>query len=63
MRGMDTIEAAVIDAQENARRHDIENATYVTGTAEHWLPKWVEEGWRPDVVVVDPHVRAVIGSY
>jgi 23S rRNA (uracil1939-C5)-methyltransferase len=54
VRGMDTIEAAIIDAQENARRHEIDNATYVTGTAEHWLPKWVEEGWRPDVVVVDP---------
>ena len=54
VRGMDTIEAAILDAQKNADRHGINNATYVTGTAEHWLPKWVEEGWRPDVVVVDP---------
>ncbi|TRZ36024.1 23S rRNA (uracil(1939)-C(5))-methyltransferase RlmD [Niallia circulans] len=54
VRGMDTIDAAIIDAQKNADRHGIKNATYVTGTAEHWLPKWVEEGWRPDVVVVDP---------
>ncbi|NRK74362.1 23S rRNA (uracil(1939)-C(5))-methyltransferase RlmD, partial [Salmonella enterica subsp. enterica serovar Typhi] len=54
VRGMDTIEAAITDAQKNADKHGIENATYVTGTAEHWLPKWVEEGWRPDVVVVDP---------
>ncbi len=54
VRGMDTIEAAITDAQKNADRHCIENATYVTGTAEHWLPQWVEEGWRPDVVVVDP---------
>ncbi|MGG0736820.1 23S rRNA (uracil(1939)-C(5))-methyltransferase RlmD [Niallia taxi] len=54
VRGMDTIDAAIIDAQKNAEKHGIKNATYVTGTAEHWLPKWVEEGWRPDVVVVDP---------
>ncbi len=54
VRGMDTIEAAILDAKKNADRHGINNATYVTGTAEHWLPKWVEEGWRPDVVVVDP---------
>ncbi|GKU84394.1 23S rRNA (uracil(1939)-C(5))-methyltransferase RlmD [Niallia sp. NCCP-28] len=54
VRGMDTIEAAIIDAKQNAARHNIKNATYVTGTAEHWLPKWVEEGFRPDVVVVDP---------
>lgn len=54
VRGMDTIEAAITDAQKNADRHGFKNATYVAGTAEHWLPKWVEEGWRPDVVVVDP---------
>jgi len=54
VRGMDTIEAAIIDAQENAHKHGFTNTTYVAGTAEHWLPKWVEEGWRPDVVVVDP---------
>ncbi|MFT8319883.1 MAG: 23S rRNA (uracil(1939)-C(5))-methyltransferase RlmD [Bacillus sp. (in: firmicutes)] len=54
VRGMDTIDAAIQDAQKNATRHGIKNATYVTGTAEHWLPKWVEEGWQPDVVVVDP---------
>lgn len=54
VRGMDTIDAAIIDAKKNADKHGIKNATYVTGTAEHWLPKWVEEGWRPDVVVVDP---------
>lgn len=54
VRGMDTIESAIIDANENAIKHGITNATYVTGTAEHWLPKWVNEGWRPDVIVVDP---------
>jgi tRNA/tmRNA/rRNA uracil-C5-methylase (TrmA/RlmC/RlmD family) len=27
---------------------------YVTGKAEYWLPKWVKEGWKPDVVIVDP---------
>jgi tRNA/tmRNA/rRNA uracil-C5-methylase (TrmA/RlmC/RlmD family) len=24
------------------------------GQAEHWMPKWVREGWKPDVVIVDP---------
>ncbi|MBD1379630.1 23S rRNA (uracil(1939)-C(5))-methyltransferase RlmD [Metabacillus arenae] len=54
IRGMDTIEEGIKDAQKNASRHDIVNAKYVTGTAEHWLPKWVKEGWSPDVIVVDP---------
>ncbi|MGD6818720.1 23S rRNA (uracil(1939)-C(5))-methyltransferase RlmD [Metabacillus sp. 113a] len=53
IRGMDVIEASIQDANQNAKNHNI-NATYVTGTAEHWLPKWTKEGWKPDVVVVDP---------
>ncbi|BBP87888.1 hypothetical protein BsIDN1_15060 [Bacillus safensis] len=36
------------------KKHGMKSATYVTGTAEHWLPKWVKEGFRPDVIVVDP---------
>jgi len=54
LRGMDTIPEAIEDARKNARNHGFDNATYVTGKAEEWLPKWINEGWRPDVVVVDP---------
>lgn len=54
IRGMDTIADSIIDAKKNAKKHVVKNATYVKGTAEHWLPKWLGEGWRPDVVVVDP---------
>ncbi|MFC4319904.1 23S rRNA (uracil(1939)-C(5))-methyltransferase RlmD [Litchfieldia salsa] len=54
LRGMDTIAESIADAKKNAKRHQIKNATYVTGKAEEWLPKWVKEGWKPDIVVVDP---------
>jgi tRNA (uracil-5-)-methyltransferase len=54
IRGMDTIEEAIEDAKKNAKKHGIQNAMYVTGKAEYWLPKWVKEGWKPDVVIVDP---------
>ncbi len=54
IRGMDTIEESIVDARKNAKDHGFENATYVTGPAEQWLPKWVSEGWKPDVIVVDP---------
>lgn len=54
LRGMDTIKEAIDDAKKNAKKHGIHNATYVAGKAEEWLPKWVKEGWRPDVIVVDP---------
>ena len=40
--------------QENAKRHGFTNTKYEAGKAEQWLPKWVKEGWRPDVIVVDP---------
>jgi 23S rRNA (uracil1939-C5)-methyltransferase len=54
IRGMDVIEESIIDAKKNAARHGVEHATYVTGKAEEWLPKWLKNGWKPDVIVVDP---------
>lgn len=54
IRGMDVIPESIEDAKKNAARHGIKHAHYVTGKAEEWLPKWVKEGWTPDVVVVDP---------
>ena len=54
IRGMDTIPESIADAAKNAKKHGLQNATYVTGKAEYWLPKWVNEGWRPDVIIVDP---------
>lgn len=54
IRGMDVIPESIEDARKNAKRHGIKHAHYVTGKAEEWLPKWVKEGWKPDVIVVDP---------
>ncbi|WP_408009408.1 23S rRNA (uracil(1939)-C(5))-methyltransferase RlmD [Pseudalkalibacillus sp. A8] len=54
IRGMDVIEESIKDANENAARQGINNATYVTGKAEDLLPKWLKEGWKPNVIVVDP---------
>ncbi|KOO41067.1 23S rRNA (uracil(1939)-C(5))-methyltransferase RlmD [Priestia koreensis] len=54
IRGMDTIKESITDANENAQKHGFKNASYVAGKAEYWLPRWVKEGWKPDVIVVDP---------
>ncbi|MBA2879384.1 tRNA (uracil-5-)-methyltransferase/23S rRNA (uracil1939-C5)-methyltransferase [Anoxybacillus kamchatkensis] len=54
VRGMDTIPEAIDDARQNAKRHGFTNVTYAVGKAEALLPKWVKEGWKPDVIVVDP---------
>ncbi|GAA3022305.1 23S rRNA (uracil(1939)-C(5))-methyltransferase RlmD [Tetragenococcus solitarius] len=52
--GMETIKQAVIDAQENAKLNGIKNAEYVTGKAEDIMPRWKEEGIKPNVIFVDP---------
>lgn len=52
--GMDTIPEAIGDARENAQINGISNVEYVVGPAEEWVPHWVEQGIRPDVVVADP---------
>ncbi|MFS0862576.1 23S rRNA (uracil(1939)-C(5))-methyltransferase RlmD [Fredinandcohnia sp. 179-A 10B2 NHS] len=54
IRGIEVIPDAIEDARKNAKNHGFKNATYAVGKAEHLLPKWVKEGWRPDVIVVDP---------
>ncbi|MGA4721627.1 23S rRNA (uracil(1939)-C(5))-methyltransferase RlmD [Fictibacillus nanhaiensis] len=54
VRGMDIVKESIMDARKNAEKHQIKNAYYETGKAEKLLPKWVKEGWEPDVVVVDP---------
>jgi 23S rRNA (uracil1939-C5)-methyltransferase len=54
VRGMDIIKESIADARKNAEKHGITNAQYEAGKAEKLLPKWLKEGWHPDVIVVDP---------
>ncbi|MEK4149599.1 23S rRNA (uracil(1939)-C(5))-methyltransferase RlmD [Robertmurraya sp. FSL W8-0741] len=54
IRGMDIIRESIEDAKKNAERHGIKHAKYVVGKAEEIMPKWVKQGWKPDVVIVDP---------
>ena len=54
IRGIEVIKEAVEDAQKNAKNMGFDNASYAVGRAEELLPKWQEEGFRPDVVIVDP---------
>lgn len=54
VRGMDTIPAAVMDANANAKRNGITNAHYEVGEAEVLLPQWLAGGFAPDAIIVDP---------
>ena len=52
--GVEIVPEAIADAKENAARNGITNAQFLCGAAEEILPARLEQGLRPDVVVVDP---------
>lgn len=53
--GVERVEQAVLDAQQNAARNNIHNATFYVGKAEEVLPDLYDrEGIYADVICVDP---------
>ena len=52
--GVEVIEQAVRDAEDNARRNNIENAEFFCGDAGKAALELEAKGIRPDVIVVDP---------
>lgn len=54
VRGIEVIPEAVEDAARNAERNSRDNAEFFAGEAEDLLPRWVREGFSPDVIVADP---------
>jgi 23S rRNA (uracil1939-C5)-methyltransferase len=52
--GVEMSEAAVLDAEENAKRNGFTNCEFHVGLAEEVIPKLYEEGYKADVVLVDP---------
>ncbi|STY43018.1 Uncharacterized RNA methyltransferase SAV1897 [Listeria grayi] len=54
VRGMDVIPEAIEDAKHNAALNQVTNSYYEVGKAETILPKWLEEGFQADAVILDP---------
>lgn len=52
--GIEIVPEAIQNANENASRNSITNAEFHVGATEELLPKLVENGLRPDVIVLDP---------
>ena len=52
--GVEIVPEAIHDANINAKINGLSNTEFVVGEAEKVMPKWKEEGLRPDVIVVDP---------
>ncbi|MGL4373985.1 MAG: 23S rRNA (uracil(1939)-C(5))-methyltransferase RlmD, partial [Turicibacter sp.] len=54
VRGVDMTRSAIADAKANATLNGIDNTYYAVGEAEQIVPKWANEGFKADVVIVDP---------
>ncbi|KRM21049.1 23S rRNA (uracil(1939)-C(5))-methyltransferase RlmD [Latilactobacillus graminis] len=54
VRGMDTIADSIEAAKHNAAINNIQNVEYEVGAAEDLLPKWLDNGFVPTALVVDP---------
>lgn len=53
--GIEQIEAAIVDAKENARLNNITNCTFYAGDVRMVLkPEFIAANGRPDVVITDP---------
>ncbi|KUK71588.1 MAG: RNA methyltransferase, TrmA family, partial [Clostridiales bacterium 38_11] len=52
--GIEIIQEAIDDANENARKNKIENVDFYCGKAEEIFPKLHDQGIAADVVIVDP---------
>ncbi len=57
--GIEIVPQAIENAKENAVRNGISNADFRCGAAEDVLPALVDEGLRPDVIVIDPPRKGV----
>lgn len=54
VRGMDIVAESVWDARENAKNQGFKHTKYAIGTAEDLLLQWRIDGFKPDVITVDP---------
>ena len=54
MIGVECVPEAIEDAKSNAARNGIPNAEFLCGLAEEVLPSLLQNGVRPDAIVLDP---------
>ncbi|ADZ19573.1 SAM-dependent methyltransferase [Clostridium acetobutylicum EA 2018] len=52
--GVEIIPEAIENAKINAKQNGIENTEFIVGKSEEEIPKLIEKGIAPEVVVVDP---------
>lgn len=61
--GVEVVDSAVRDAEQNAALNGITNAHYVADSAENAMAKWSKEGIKPDVILVDPPRKGLTENF
>ncbi|MDD3106274.1 MAG: 23S rRNA (uracil(1939)-C(5))-methyltransferase RlmD [Bacilli bacterium] len=59
VRGIDTNKESILNANEFALMNKIENATFYAGNILPYFMQFAEEGFVPDVLVIDPPRRGI----
>lgn len=52
--GVEIVPEAIEDARHNAKLNGFDHVRFEVGAAEEVMPRWLKEGVKPDVIVVDP---------
>lgn len=52
--GVEIVPEAIEDARHNAKLNGFDHVHFEVGAAEEVMPRWLKEGVKPDVIVVDP---------
>lgn len=61
--GLEIVPDAIEMAERNAKENNITNITFEVGAAEELLPKWVENGRKADVILVDPPRKGLEAAF
>jgi len=60
--GVEVVPQAIDNAKENAEINEVRNAEFYVGEVEKILPNLVEQGVKPDVILVDPPRKGCDGK-
>jgi len=60
--GVEIVAEAITDAKMNAKLNGFNNVVFEVGKSEAVIPKWIDEGITPDVIVVDPPRKGCEGT-
>lgn len=52
--GVEIVKKAILDAKHNAERNNIQNVMFYAESAEKIVPILINDGERPDIVILDP---------